>query len=233
MREVAEDIWIQEDSLKLGAVTLGLRMTIVRLTDGGLWIHSPTRLNDAIHARVAGLGPVSCLVAPNNGHNLFLMDWAEEYPGAEVFCARGIPKKLPELTEYTLLENEVGSPWPEDLHMQVMEGFPFLDECIFLHRSSGSLIVTDLVQNHRNTEQQGLGRLQQKLMLEPLGFKDICLAPPLRFRFMIKDPEAFRASVSEVLSWPFERIILTHGEILLDDARPTLHRLCERFQNQE
>lgn len=67
-------------------------------------------------------------------------------------------------------------------------------------------------------------------MLEPLGFKDICLAPPLRFRFPIKDREAFGASLGEVLSWPFERIILAHGEILLDDARSTLHRLCERFQ---
>ena len=113
--------------------------------------------------------------------------------------------------------------------MQVLDGVPVFDECIFLHRRSRSLIVTDFVQNHRDQEQIGFARVMKKLVLEPIGFKDICLAPPLRFGFMIKNRGAFSTAVRMILGWSFDRIIVTHGPIIEDQARDTLNRLCQRF----
>ncbi|MCH8257741.1 MAG: methanol oxidase, partial [Proteobacteria bacterium] len=42
MEKLSEDIWIHEDKLKLPGTNLRLRMTVVRLTSGRLWVHSHT-----------------------------------------------------------------------------------------------------------------------------------------------------------------------------------------------
>jgi hypothetical protein len=39
-------------------------MTVVRLADGGLFIHSPVSLDGALRAAVDALGPVTAIVAP-------------------------------------------------------------------------------------------------------------------------------------------------------------------------
>jgi len=40
-------------------------MTLIRLPDGGLWIHSPTSLTDALAGQVLQAGPVQFLIACN------------------------------------------------------------------------------------------------------------------------------------------------------------------------
>ena len=46
---------------------------------------------------------------------------------------------------------------------------------------------------------------------------------------MIKDRPAFVAAINTIKAWDFDRIIVTHGDIIEDDAKRTLVRLCERF----
>lgn len=100
-------------------------------------------------AAVDALGPASVILAPSNGHNLWLRAWHDAYPDANVHVSAGIPKKLPALGGYLLLDEASDPPWSADLEQQMLRGVPFFDECVFLHKASRSLIVTDLVQNHR------------------------------------------------------------------------------------
>lgn len=229
MRQLHDNLWVHEDSMKLGPVNLRLRTTIVRLAAGGLWVHSPTALSAELRCQVDELGPVSAVLGPSNGHNLWLRDWADAYPDATVYVTPGIPKKQPALSGYQLLDEQTSATWADDFDANIMGGVPFLDECVFLHRASASLIVTDLVHNYRGQEQVGFAKVVTKLVMEPMGFKDICVAPPLRFKFMIKDRSAFVAFLEAVQRWDFDRIIVTHGDIIEDDAKQTLSRLCERF----
>jgi len=229
MRQIHENLWVHEDSMKLGVVDLPLRMTIARLADGKLWMHSPTPLSDELKTEVDGLGEAGAIVAPSNGHNLFVEEWAKACPGATVYVSRGIPGKLPGLTNWVQIGEETSNLWSADFDQKVMGGVPFFDECVFLHRASGSLIVTDFIQNHRNREHSGLDAIVTKLILRPIGFKDICLAPPLRWGFMIKDKAALLDFVREIQSWEFNRIIVTHGEIIEEGAKQTLADLCKRF----
>jgi len=229
MRQLHDKLWVHEDSMKLAGVNLPLRMTVVRLEGGGVWVHSPTELNAELKAAVDALGPISVILAPSNGHNLWLRAWHDAYPDANVYVSAGIPKKLPALGGYLLLDEASDPPWSADLEQQMLRGVPFFDECVFLHKASGSLIVTDLVQNHRGQVHQGFAKVMTKLMLEPMGFKDICIAPPLRFSFVIKDRPAFVESISAVQAWNFERIIVTHGDIIEDNASDTFKRLMQRF----
>lgn len=215
--------------MQLGPITLPLRMTVVRLSDNSLWVHSPVKLTGEVQSELNQLGPVKCLVAPSNGHNLWLQSWVDAYPAATTYIARGIPKKLPTLRDFEFLDEVGPGAWSQDFSLFVMRGVPLFDECVFLHRPSASLIVSDLVQNHRNQPMIGIEGVLRKLILQPLGFKDLCTAPPLKWRFVIKDKLAFRDFLTTIADAQFERIIVAHGDIIEQDAHQTFMHLCSRW----
>lgn len=66
MLEVAEDIWTHDGSVvPFYTIPYTTRMTIIRLSSGALWIHSPEKLVDEL----AALGTVEYLVSPNKLHH--------------------------------------------------------------------------------------------------------------------------------------------------------------------
>ncbi|MEO1482411.1 MAG: hypothetical protein AAFU77_09925 [Myxococcota bacterium] len=70
---VTKDVWVAKAPLALpGGIEVGATMTVVRLADRGLWIHSPIPLNQALVTELDALGEVRWIVAPNLLHHLFL-----------------------------------------------------------------------------------------------------------------------------------------------------------------
>ncbi len=229
MRKISTRMWVQEDSMRLLGARLPLRMTIVKLADDSLWMHAPTPHNPQIRNRVAAMGTLKYIVAPGNGHNLFLEDWQSSFPDAAVYVAAGIPKKRPNLKNYTLLRDLDTAPWQEDLEMLPMAGAPFFDEHMFYYRRSKTLLVTDFFQNYTGVKQKGLGKVITKLLFEPLGFKGKCLAPPLKTRFAVKDKAALRASLDRLWDLDIQCVVPAHGDILEQNAKQDIRRLCQRF----
>jgi hypothetical protein len=79
------------------------------------------------------------------------------------------------------------------------------------------------VQNY-----EGQGGLVRHL-LAPLGWKGICLAPPLAFDFVVTDRPALHEFLSTIRRWPFHRIIVTHGAVIEDEAAAVFDALCENL----
>ena len=48
LRPLDEDIWIADASLRFGGIEVGARMTVVRLPDGRILLHSPIAASDAL-----------------------------------------------------------------------------------------------------------------------------------------------------------------------------------------
>ena len=225
MEKLSEDIWIHEDELKLPGTNLSLRMTLVRLTSGKLWIHSPTAISDELITQTIELGDVGYIIGPNNAHNLFLKEWVSAFPQAELIVSSGIPKKLKLIDGFKLLDADFNNIWAEDLDCIHMPGVNFFDESVFLHKKSKSLILTDYIQNYVGAKQT----FMQKFVLGPIGFKGICIAPPLKLGFFHKDKAGFKDSLERIGQWQFDRIVVTHGDIIEEDAMATLNRLSSRF----
>ena len=93
LRPVSEDLFVLDVPFRIGGMELGGRMTVIRLPDGGLWLHSPVKLDAAARSAVEALGPVRFLVAPNTMHHLALGDWAAAYPSAKVLAPAGLRQK--------------------------------------------------------------------------------------------------------------------------------------------
>jgi hypothetical protein len=228
MRKLFAGLWLHEDYGRFAGLRLRRRMTVVRLTGGELWVHSPTPLTSILRSEVAKIGEVAFLVAPNNFHHSWISEWHDAYPDAAVHLAGGVPKKLQNgLAGKTI---EAGSAlWNEDLDHVVISGVPLFDESVFLHRRTHSLVVSDLLQNHNRDDQRGLGRFVAKYVSERQGYRGLCLPPQLRRPGTIEDRMAFDESIKTLLSWRFDRVIVAHGDVVTNRPREELANLFGRI----
>jgi hypothetical protein len=58
------------------------RMTVVRLGNGDLFIHSPIAFEPALADRLQAMGTVRHLVSPNQFHYAHIGEWSRAFPGA-------------------------------------------------------------------------------------------------------------------------------------------------------
>ena len=229
MRKISTRMWVHEDSMPMLGTRVALRMVIVKLSDDALWVWSPTPHNPQIENRVADMGKVGYIVAPSNGHNLFVEAWQSAFSDAGVYVASRIPKKRSGLSGYTLLRDLDAFPWQADLETLPMDGAPFFDEHMFYHARSKTLLVTDFFQNYPGVEYKGFGKIVNKVLFEPIGFKGKCLAPPLRTKLAVKDRDALRASLDRLWDLDIECVVPAHGAIFEQDAKQDIRGLCKRL----
>ena len=209
MRSLDHDLWCIDHDLKQGpGVRIGTRTTIVRLPDGGLWVHSPGPLDEAITAEVAGLGPVRALVAPNLLHHLFVADWQRAFPEARTFAVPGLEKKRPNLRVDELLGDVAPEGWAGTLDLIVARGVPTIAEVVFRHRPTRTLILGDLAFNVRRGDWS-----TRAIMTLNGAFGRFGPSRALRFG-MVADKAALRETLATILSWEFDRVIVCHGDVL-------------------
>jgi hypothetical protein len=218
LRPIAQDLWVTERSQRFLGIEMGTRMTVVRLADGGLFVHSPVRLDEATRRDLDGLGPVRAVVAPNRYHHLHVSTYFAAYPDARVFAAPGLPEKRCDLPFHEVLSDEAPPLWAGQLHQFVFRALPVLNEVIFWHASTRTLITTDLVSNIRHAEglpariffwlDGTLGRFNTSRMWRPL----------------VRDRAAARVAINRLLMWDFDRVVLAHGDILETGGREAMRR---------
>lgn len=220
-REIGEGLWLQESSLSMMGMTLPCRMAILRLEDGGLLLHSPTRLSEAREALAAIGGEPRWRVAPNLFHHLFQKDYETAYPESRLIAPRGLAKKRPDLKIDAFFEESAAMPFgPEfgpEIEVRAIPGTPG-HERVFLHRPSRSLIVTDLAFA-TDASFSPLGRLYGRLagIHERLGV-------PVHLRLLYRQRPAMAEAVRGLLALEFERIVPAHGPIIEQQPKAALER---------
>jgi hypothetical protein len=75
---IAHNLWIVDGpAVRWFTMPFPTRMTIARLADGGLFVHSPIELTAEVREAVAALGVPRYLVSPNKIHHLFWAEWQD------------------------------------------------------------------------------------------------------------------------------------------------------------
>jgi glyoxylase-like metal-dependent hydrolase (beta-lactamase superfamily II) len=206
LTNLAPDLWIATRSFtnELGVVTS--RMTVIRLNDGRILIHSPVPIEPDLRSEVENLGPVATLIAPNLFHHQFLSEWRSAFPEAKAFCTPDLAAKRRDFKFDWVLEDVSPPEWRGQVDQLLIKGIPEYGEVVFFHRASRTLIVSDLVFNYSPAQAAS----------DPGGADS--LGPHSRIRSAISDPNALRDSIENVLRWPFERVIVSHGQIVESDG---------------
>jgi len=218
---VDDQVWTARAPLRFFGVPMGSRMTVCRLGDGRLWVHSPIELK-TIKAELDRLGEVAFAIAPNLLHHVFMGPFIAAYPRARLFVSPKLVKKRPDLpAEAALGDHPPAGTWADTLDQAIVRGSSLLDEVVFLHRPSRTLILCDACMcMHRDA---------------PLGWRLLARAggiyehygPPLEVKLTFRDRTALRGFVERVLEWDFDRLILSHGDLIETGGKEIFRRAYE------
>ena len=216
--EVAENIWIAERPQRFYGLEVGTRMTVIRLADGSLLLHSAVALDPELRRELDAIGRVCFAVAPNRVHHLYAGKVAEAYPGARLWVAPGLERKRPDLVYVGVLGDEAPAEWKDEVDQVFFRGRPYENEVVFLHRASRTLIMCDLAFNF-GPRAAAPTRLLMRLLRSYGRFGPSKLDP-----LFIRDRWAARQSLERILAWDFDRVVVAHGDVLESGGRAALRQ---------
>ena len=225
-KPVADDVLIV-DSVMPGLVgkMLPVRMTVMRLPDGGLLLHSPTRYSIPLKQALEKIGPIRHLVAPNIAHWMFLQDWQRACPDATTWAAPGLRERSQVRASGVRLDHDLSdaapAEWGGAVGLTTVPGGLGFHEVALFHRPTRTLVLTDLVLNLDSAKLPAALRPLARLfgVTAPRGMA----APQLRGIIKLDRAEAAR-SASRLLTLEPERVIFAHGRWFERDGTAALRR---------
>jgi hypothetical protein len=129
VKPIASDLWVVETPLRFRGVEVGRRMTVVRLANEGLLVHSPAPLSVELREALAQHGEVRFVVPASSLHgHLFMEQYRAAYPAAELFGAPGLDRKRRDQASDGLLGSTPDPRWSQDLDQAPLLGHRFVTE---------------------------------------------------------------------------------------------------------
>lgn len=227
LKQISNNIWIVDGDVvdmnfKLFNIPFSTRMTIIRLDNGGLWIHSPIKPNLNLLSEIEQLGEVNHLIAPNVLHYSFIDEWHHLFPTAKVWLADGVEKRASKSgINLSYGESLVIPSWKDEIDFIVFEGSFYVKEVIFFHKHSSTLILTDLIEN---IETKKLSFWEK--MLFAIGdnqYPSGKTPRDLRLSFIFCKKKA-RESYQNIKLWNPQNVIISHGPCQAGNAIELLNQ---------
>ncbi|KAJ6753094.1 hypothetical protein OIU74_027868 [Salix koriyanagi] len=186
-------IWLfeQEQALGFSSVSTNIRMTVIKLKSGGLWVHAPIAPTEECIQLLKELGaPVEYIVLPTFAyeHKIFVGPFSRKFPRAQIWVAPrqwSWPLNLP--LEFfgifrakTLKDEDMSTPWGwERMVLQIL----FLGPSNLLEPNAS------------------FAQMSQKLIVSPI----------VKTLVFSKVPEKVRDWIDSIVrDWKFKRIIPAH-----------------------
>jgi hypothetical protein len=205
LQQLHANLWVSRVPYWAMGMPLGRQLVVVRLPGGGLWVHSPVPMTPELRAELASLGEVRHVVGPNLWHDECLREFQAEHPAALFHAAPGLAALKRDVRFGAELTDTPHPDWAGVLEQHLVRGMPRMNEVVFLHPASRSLIIADLAFN---LGPDGPWWFAQ--MMRVYGAWNRFGPTPLE-KLLMRDRVAVRASLDRILDWDFDRIIVGHG----------------------
>lgn len=212
-------LWLRAYAVSLGGARINARMTVIKLRSGEILIHSPCPFDEALTAEVAALGPVAAIIAPGNFHWLHVRSCQQAFPQAVTCICPGVEQRAKELTFDEVLGDEAPALWQGELSQVLLQGPRVMREVALFHHASKTLILVDLVENVTAATPNTNGLL--RFLFRMIGMWNTP-GPAPEYRLGWGDKALVRQCLMRILQWDFERVILSHGDLITRDARQVI-----------
>ncbi|MEO8605817.1 MAG: hypothetical protein ABI629_24825, partial [bacterium] len=132
---------------------------------------------------------------------------------ARLFAAPGLSKKRSDLRFNGVLSDDAPPEWTGQLEQHLFRGAPYINEVVFFHAPTRTLVLTDLAFNVVRPAASRRTRLFHTLVAAR-GF-----GPHRIVKLVTRDRRAARQSIDRILQWDFDRVTVTHGDVLESGGR--------------
>lgn len=221
MLHLANDLWIRPYQLEVLGVNIGRNVTIIRLNSGRLLIHSTAPFTENDVAAIESLGTPGWIIEGMVDHDTFSAEGRKAFPKIPFLAPPGFETRV----DFPVENLESPPPeWLGQVDVIRIDGAPKMAECALFHRSSGTLIVCDLLFHFPHPPS-----LWAKVLLAFALGSDKDPGFSRRLKMAIEDRPAFIASVEKVLALPIKRVVPGHGEVLEDQAKAKAQHLFKKI----
>ena len=169
---VPQSIWTFEQVQGILYVVVPIRMTVVKLEQGGLLVYAPVAPTpeclNLIRELIVEYGDVKYIILPTISgveHKVFVGPFARKFPNAQVFVAPGqwsFPINLPlswlgfpAKRTHILPQDSRNTPFADEFDYKILGhlalGIGQFAEVVFFHKRSHTLLVTDTIVSIPNT----------------------------------------------------------------------------------
>jgi hypothetical protein len=158
------------------------------------------------------------LVEPNKLHHLALDAWVERYPDALLYAPPGLAAKRRDLTFHAEIGDAPDPSWGEEIAHVIFRGSFALEEVVFFHRASATVLVCDLIQRFDPASLPGWRGALMRLdgLVGPDG------STPRELRASFWKRGAGRAALRTALDWNPQRLVIAHGVLPQENGREAL-----------
>lgn len=210
LRELSPGVHVADHpNLRMLGAAMGTRATVVEQPNG-LVLISPFAFDDPTAKQIDALGAVRWIVAPNGFHHLFVDAARSRWPEAQLVSSRVASGKHPDWTPDHALDPgfDAATVWGPGLDTHWLDGAPKLDETVFWHEASKTLVVTDFIFNFTTWPSWWTG-----VLLKLFGAKNGPVQTKV-LRSTIADRELVAEQVDALVARGPERIVLCHGDVI-------------------
>lgn len=188
--QVSEDITLFEQAQTFVNVSVNIRSTVVRMKNGGLFVHAPLAPTVEYVTQLKELGEVQYIVLPVTAveHKQYMAAFVGKFPRAKVYVAPGQytwPVDLPlgfRVDGVLSDENKASVPFADEIDFTGWFFKPFagsISEVAFFHKKSKTLLVTDACIFIDEEPPEVLKRKNVKLPLwKKMALQACFLGPP-------------------------------------------------------
>ncbi|MBE9502789.1 MAG: DUF4336 domain-containing protein [Proteobacteria bacterium] len=214
---IPNQIWLKEYPIHYAGTDFNSRMTVIRLKNGGLMLHSPCEIDESTKAEIETLGKVKFIVAPGSYHYFYVASAQQAFPEAETFICPGIERKKPELDFDWILGDRPDTRWEGDFEQVLVRGNKYIWEVAFYHIPSKTLILVDLLENitDKTAGVDWTLKFWWKVVFHMWNHPK----PAPEYQLGWKDKKAAGKSLRRILEWDFERVIIAHGDLVEENTR--------------
>jgi hypothetical protein len=198
-------------------------MTVVRLGDGKLLIHSAIAMGAEAQAELDSLGEPSYLIVPNPGHRLDAAAYKRRYPKIRVFCPRGARSKVSEVVPVDATDDEF--PANDTVRFDPLHGVGELEDSMIVNSPDGTSVVLCDSMFNMDRKKDPLGFLLTTIFGSAPGPRVSRLAKLV----YVKDKAALRADFLRLAELPrLVRVIVAHEKVASGpEARTALIQASE------
>lgn len=219
IQEFAPNVWIQRFELSMLGGHQGRVCTYLRLESGKLIIHSTGPFIPQDVAAIRALGTPAWLVDSMLRHDTFAQEGRAAFSDLSYLVPPGF-ENMRALAAKPILP--MPEEWAGEIAVLRIEGMPKVDEHVFFHWPSRTIIVADLVFNFAPSG--GWTAFMRETLMGVAHHPDSARLYPLQ----IKDRTAYDRSIQQLFNWEFENIICGHDQPVIGNGKELLRQALAR-----